>query len=180
MAEKNDDKVISLAERRGEKSQNKAKAEKNAAARAASDAGADASPVPGKMVWLFCPTCKSLEYTEMLMGGGRTHNPCGTIVEEYEADLDLRAEYTIAQVNLERLNILEEIVEGQRQRFEEYKKRLLLAAGKNMQPYEMDDEKLKDLPIAEVDALGLLVSDFFISPARQFKIDEEPPPEDSN
>ncbi|MBF0277521.1 MAG: hypothetical protein HQM13_07020 [SAR324 cluster bacterium] len=58
------------------------------------------APIPGFIIWLHCPKCKSTEYTEVRMTGGRIHK-CGTIVEEAEVAIDVRAEFTIVQRNLE-------------------------------------------------------------------------------
>ncbi len=165
-----DKKVISLSERRRGRPENKPSpsgADPERRHGAGSGAG-DAQPVPGRMIWLHCPTCSTLEYTEVDMAGGRVHNACGTMVEEAEVELDLRAEYTVADINLERLTILEELVEGQRRRYEEYKRRLSQAAGQPLRAYPLDEERLKALPVAEMDALGLLVSHFFQDPARHF------------
>ena len=41
------------------------------------------------------------------MGGGRLHNVCGERVEEVVVDIDARAEFTIAAINLERLKAIE-------------------------------------------------------------------------
>lgn len=171
---KGDKKVISLADRR------RVRTERDSAPATEDSppgAGASLAPIPGRLIWLHCPTCHTVEYTEVQVPGGRVHNACGTRVEEITVELDLRAEYTLAQINLERLNILQEIVEGQRKRYEEYKKRVTLAAGRPPEPYPVNEETLKSLPVAEVDALGLLVSRFFLEPARLFGAEEgsEPP-----
>ena len=81
-------KVISLAERRAEREFRKQN-----------------EPIPGYLVWLHCPTCQTTEYTELRAKGGRLHNKCGTLVEEQEVAIDIRAEYTIVSRNL---HLLEE------------------------------------------------------------------------
>jgi hypothetical protein len=139
--------------------------------RAAADIGAeqaDADPVPGRLIWLYCPTCRTLEYTELAMAGGRVHNVCGTHVQEAPVELDLRAEGSIAQINLERLKILESLLAGQRQRYEEYQRRLNLAAGRKLAPYPAGEGGAAELPVAGVDAFGLLVSRFFHEPDAHF------------
>ena len=40
-------------------------------------------PIMGSLIWLHCPTCSTLEYTEVLALHGRTHK-CGTVVLEEE------------------------------------------------------------------------------------------------
>ena len=104
----------------------------------------------------------------MPMTGGRVHNTCGTQVEEAEVDLDLRAEFTIAGINLERLEILENLLDAQRRKFEEYRNRLTTAAGGQLEPYPISEESLEELPIAGSDAFGLLVSRFFHQPEQRF------------
>lgn len=164
-----DENVISLEERR-----------RQAAGKVAGDADGNAvtaeppdkkdtlpedtapeKPVPGRLIWLHCPNCDTLEYTEMAMSGGRVHNVCGTHVVEAEVELDLRAEHTITRINLERLKILENLLADQSRKFEEYLNRLSLAAGKSLEEYPFSEEMLEKLPIAEVDAFGLLISRFF-------------------
>lgn len=122
---------------------------------------ASEEPVPGRLIWLHCPACDTLEYTEMAMSGGRVHNVCGTHVVEAEVELDLRAEQTITRINLERLKILEKLLAEQSRKFEEYLNRLSLAAGEPLEEYPFSEKMLEKLPIAEVDPFGLLVSRFF-------------------
>ena len=55
--------------------------------------------IEGWLIWLHCPQCNTIEYTEMRMPGGRIHK-CGTLVEEEEIPIDIRAEFTISQRNL--------------------------------------------------------------------------------
>jgi hypothetical protein len=193
-----DPKVISLEERRrgGARARphGRASAQDAAPAQAgeaaapaqageAQPAQADAAPgapapVPGRLIWLYCPSCRTLEYTELELGGGRVHNLCGTQVHEAAVELDLRAEATIAKVNLERLAILEQLLAGQRERYEEYLRRLALAAGRPLEPYPAGPESAAGLPVADVDAFGLLVSRFFHDPAGHFpELAPEPEPE---
>lgn len=159
------DNVISLEERRRKSPPGKrsGKSKEKAAAvpeNTAEISGAE-TPVPGRLIWLHCPTCDTLEYTEMAIAGGRKHNLCGSHVVEKEVELDLRAEHTIAQINLERLNLLENLLVDQRRKFEEYQHRLSLAAGKPLTGYALSEKVLEKLPIAKVDAFGLLISTFF-------------------
>jgi len=139
--------------------------------------------VPGTLIWLYCPTCQTIEYTEVEMPGGRKHNACGTLVQEVPIDLDLRAEYTLARVNLERLEILESLLNSQRTRYEEYQKRINLAAGRRLTPYDTSGDNPDSLGVSGVDALGLLISRFFHNPAGLFpglkepEDDSDPPPE---
>ena len=81
-------KVINLAERRAQR-----------------QARQREEVISGHIIWLHCPTCKTTEYTEVQIPGGRIHNKCGTLVEEKPVPIDIRAEYTIAMRNL---TILEE------------------------------------------------------------------------
>ena len=85
-------KVINLAERRAQR-------ERQAAS----------VPIPGWLGWLHWPKCETTEYTEILMAEGRNHK-CGTLVEEKEVPIDVRAEYTISLRNLE---ILDNLLESQ-------------------------------------------------------------------
>lgn len=187
-----DKKVISLDERRGhpprrhraapspgsgsapeggpppEEAGGPAAPDDRAAGERAGGAARDTRPLPGRLIWLYCPTCGTIEYTELDMAGGRVHNACGTTVQEAPVELDLRAEATIAHINLERLTILESLLAGQRKRYEEYLQRLSLAAGRPVEPYPVRDENATQLPVADVDAFGLLVSRFFHDPAAHF------------
>ncbi|MGK5094810.1 hypothetical protein WDW89_22720 [Deltaproteobacteria bacterium TL4] len=78
--------VISFAERRQER-----------------DVKKKEETLRGYITWLHCPTCKTLEYTELYMAGGRIHK-CGTMVEEKGVEIDVRAEYTICRRNLDTLS----------------------------------------------------------------------------
>lgn len=171
-----DEKVVSLHEWRRQQKQRPADdaaetpGDGGEAQHTGAEAGDEATePVPGHMVWLRCPTCGTLEYTEQQMPGGRVHNACGTQVEEVSEGLDLRAEYTVAELNLERLRMLSELVEQQRARYREYQQRLRQAAGGKLQAYPATEGTLQRLPVARVDGLGLLVSHFLHEPARRFE-----------
>jgi hypothetical protein len=175
------DNIISFADRlrakeeAGTESHAEAGAEEPGRARDTGDAE-QGEALPGKLVWLRCPACDTLEYTEVVMAGGRTHNVCGNQVEEVQLDIDVRAEYTIAELNLERLEILAGAVEAQRQRFREYQERMRLIAGGEVASYPVSEEMLRALPVAEMDAMGLLVSTALHNPARRFESAEEEAP----
>ncbi|OGG97020.1 MAG: hypothetical protein A2508_07075 [Candidatus Lambdaproteobacteria bacterium RIFOXYD12_FULL_49_8] len=143
-------------------------------------------PWEGTLVWLFCPTCDLLEYTEIVAKKGRTHK-CGTQVVERPVDLDLRAELTISLANLVRLEQL--LTETGKTRLKKllsramekslkqvkaveltYIDRLHKAAGIGLTPYEGEMEDLAaKLPIAEKNPLGLWVSQFRYQPDHRFK-----------
>jgi hypothetical protein len=169
------DKVISLAQRRAKR---QAAAPPQPAlppdspvategAPAAAQPTVAPKPLPGQMVWLRCPACGTLEYSELLLPGGRRHK-CGTIVEEAVVDLDVRAEWTVAGVNLSRIDALGRYLEHQRERFTEYQRRLELIAGQRPEPYPLNEDMVKTLPVAEVDALGLFISKALHDPAARF------------
>ena len=82
-------KVINLADRRAKK-ENEARS----------------APIYSVITWLYCPKCKSLEYSELEMPNGRVQKQCGTLVEEEEVEIEVRAEYTISLRNSNRLNEL--------------------------------------------------------------------------
>jgi hypothetical protein len=142
-------------------------------------------PYPGVLVWLYCPACDTVEYTEIIAPHGRTHK-CGSIVKESAVSLDLRAEYTITQFNLSRINeLLEKNKESKLRKLisksldnalialkhseETYISRLHLAAGCQIPPYPGDSESLKErLPIKETNRLGLLISEFRFEPEKRF------------
>ncbi len=132
--------------------------------------------VPGKLTWLHCSSCGTLEYTEQFSPGGRVHNRCGSKVEEAILDVDARAEYTIAQYNLERIRTLTGYLEAQRRRYEEYQERLRRMVGDPGQ-YPMEQDGLAALPVAEVDSLGLLMPTALARPERHF-LREQPPAND--
>ncbi len=138
-------KVINLSEWR---SQSKEKAK------------AKLGPIPGFLVWLHCPTCKTTEYTELRIPGGRVHNKCGTLIQEAEVAIDVRAEYTVSHRNLKILeawqkqnmessnasqkevneivgrakHLLDQLKAGE----QEFQHRLRLIAGKKIEPYPED------------------------------------------
>ncbi len=83
--------------------------------------------------------------------------------------------------------MLQAVLDGQRERFTEYQRRLQLAAGKPLRSYDVTEERVNALPIVEVDGLGLLVSRFFHEPTRHFAEDapteatpDEPPAGDDH
>ncbi len=147
-------------------------------------------PYPGVLVWLHCPKCKTLEYTEIVAPQGRTHK-CNSMIEEVEVQIDLRAEYTITQFNLRRINeLLEQNRESRlrklisksldnalialKQSEETYIERLHLAAGCQIPPYPGEVAKLMDkLPIKEINKLGLIVSEFRHEPEKRFLKDKK-------
>lgn len=177
---KDKDNVISLAERREKKGRAETQdgaeqpgrdAPTAAGAEPEGDSGAGdqgLEPLPGKITWLYCPACKTLQYTEVWIPGGRVHNVCGNQVEQAEVEIDVRAEHTIAEINLERLRMLEQMIAAERGRFEEYQKRLALIAGGPPRPYPLDEATLQRLPVAEVGALGLLAPTALHDPIRRF------------
>ena len=140
----------------------------------------------GKMVWLHCPKCKTLEYTEIISPNGRMHK-CGTLVDEKEVELDLRAELTITEYNLKIIyellkknsgfklvkiisKSLDKALIALKASEEAYRERLLLAAGVVIPPYPEKIELLKDkLPIKDTNKLGLLVSEFRFEPEKRFQ-----------
>ncbi len=142
---------------------------------------------PGKMVWLYCPKCKSLEYTEIISPAGRMHN-CGTRVEEREVELDLRAEITVTEYNLQVIGgllsknsrfklvkilskSLDKALVALKASEETYRDRIVLAAGMNLPPYPGEIEELADkLSIRDTNRLGLLISAFRFEPEKRFDI----------
>lgn len=164
-----EEKVISLDARRRRTAEPAARA----AVPAAQPAPADLPPLPGRLVWLHCRTCGTFEYTELAMPGGRVHNRCGTRVEESALEIDLRAEYTIAEINLERLKSLTTLLEAQRARFLEYQERLRRQGGR-IEPYPLNEESAAKLPIEGIDpVLGLLVPKALAHPERRFAREAE-------
>ncbi len=142
-------------------------------------------PFPGTLVWLHCPICETIEYTEIVAPHGRTHK-CGNVVEEIEVSLDLRAEYTLTQFNLETIaSLLNKNKESRLRRLisksldnalislkqseENYISRLHLAAGCQIPAYPGNLGDLeKHLPIKETNKLGLLASEFRFEPEKRF------------
>ncbi len=145
---------------------------------------------PGVLVWLFCPTCKTMEYTEIVAPTGRTHK-CGTLIEEAEVDLDIRAELTITRFNMEKIDqLLEQNKEFRLVKLfsksldkallalktseETYFERLLISSNYQASPYPFDIEEFKDrLPIKDINKLGLLISEFRFEPKKRFGREEK-------
>lgn len=145
---------------------------------------------PGVMVWLHCPTCKRIEYTEIVAPNGRTHS-CGTLVEEAEVAVDFRAELTIAKKNLERIHELRQSNSGSPlkklmaksmekglknlEMVEEiYIQRIMAASSNQATPYPGDFEAIKEkLPIKETNKLGLYISEFRSEPEKRFSTRSE-------
>ncbi len=137
---------------------------------------------PGRMVWLHCPKCKVVEYTEIVAPHGRKHL-CGTDVEEDVVELDIRAEATIARYNIERIDRLVRgkggFIRGKLfaktmnkafaaiRKSEETYLEILGADGIPSYPGDIEDLKEK-LPIKSVNRLGLLISEFRYKPEDRF------------
>ncbi len=144
-------------------------------------------PVMGYMVWLFCPKCKSIEYSEIVSPYGRVHL-CGTSVEEKEVQLDLRAELTLTLANI---NLLETSI-AKKKKFsirnltnalretyrlllnaeKQYAHRLQLAAynsnhNQPLIPYKSIDLVDKAV-IQEITPMGLYFSTFRYKPEKNF------------
>ena len=150
-------KVINLAERREQKIQKQLH-----------------SPMQGWIVWLKCPKCETREYSELRMPEGRIHK-CGTMVEEHEVEIDIRAELTVSLRNSELISellaksnakgIMKKFLKSERAMLEhlerseeEYRKRLQLMSQQECTPYpeEWDPEE-KGLEIKKMDPLGIPV-----------------------
>ena len=156
----NSAKVINLADRRAKKVDE-----------------ARNAPITGWITWLYCPKCKSLEYTELEMPNGRVHKKCGTLVEEEEVQIDVRAEYTISLRNSKRLDGLfkETKIPGFLKPFAkkgmgmlenlqaaevEYRKRLENIVNGALNPYPDNwDEKLLEMELKMLDPLGLILTE---------------------
>ena len=140
----------------------------------------------GKLVWLRCPTCNTIEYTEIIAPNGRSHS-CGMQVQEVEVEVDFRAELTIINRNLQ---LIEELIAGNKSSplkkmlvktisktlkllkttEEEYLHRINVASNYQAVPYEGSFEELEPkLPIRKRDALGLYLSEFRFAPDQRFK-----------
>ena len=131
--------------------------------------------IEGWLIWLHCPKCKTIEYTELRMPGGRVHK-CGTLVEEEEIPIDVRAEFTISQRNLDKLDELEEkqnsskvmkLVGGRtkstikqlRAREEEYQQRLQNMTSERLNNYpEQWDSKTQGVEITVSEPFGLEIT----------------------
>ncbi|MBI3992550.1 MAG: hypothetical protein HY342_04700 [Candidatus Lambdaproteobacteria bacterium] len=141
-------------------------------------AGADPSPekLPGQLIWLHCPVCNTYEFTELPIPGGRRHRVCGAVVEEVAVDIDVRAEFTIAELNLMRLKELRQMIGEHIARVEEYKVRLGTIAGQTPRPYNINQDTPTALPIAEMDRLGLFISQALHNPQARFAPQGAVPP----
>ena len=153
-------KVINLADRRAKK-----------------DDEARKTPIPGLIVWLYCPKCKSLEYSELEMPNGRVHKPCGILVEEVEVQIDVRAEYTISLRNSKRLDELFKetkipsflkplakrgigMLENLHAAEVEYRKRLENIVNNPINPYPDEwDENSLEMELKTLDPLGLILTE---------------------
>ena len=153
-------KVINLADRRAKKEDE-----------------ARNAPIAGSIVWLHCPKCKTLEYSEILMPDGRVHKKCGTLVEEEEIQIDVRAEYTISMRNSKRLDELFKetkipgfikplakkgigMLENMQAAEKEYRNRLENIAGGSISAYQDEwDEKSLDMDIKILEPLGVILSE---------------------
>ena len=142
-------------------------------------------PEMGILVWLYCPNCKTFQYTESQAPNGRKHK-CGAEVMEIEVPLDLTAENTIC---LKNLSILEELQQQIKEKKEEKgandillrvleycrKEELsmiekLQKASKKKKCLSYSWEDKKKLPIADINPLGLYLSEFRFKPKIRFKI----------
>ena len=153
-------KVINLADRRAKKEDDARKA-----------------PISGWITWLYCPKCRSLEYSELEMPNGRVHKKCGTLVEEEEVEIDVRAEYTISLRNSKLLDELfkETKIPGFLKPFAkkgmgmlenlqaaevEYRKRLGNIVNGAVDPYPDDwDEQSLGMELKTLDPLGLILTE---------------------
>lgn len=143
-------------------------------------------PLLGTMIWLSCPKCKTIEYTEIVAPTGRQHS-CRTQVDEVEIEVDLRAEVTIVLHNLTRLQevmtpkkkgmirklaakALDKALQSLKFSEEVYLARLQQATMQEIKPYEGNMEEIKEkLPIKETNSLGLWISEFRYQPEQRFK-----------
>ncbi len=142
-------------------------------------------PEMGILIWLYCPNCKTLQYTENQASNGRKHK-CGADVMEIEVPLDLTAENTICLKNLSILEELQQQIKEKKEekgandillRILEHCKREELSmieklqkASKNKKCFSYSWEDKKKLPIADVNPLGLYLSEFRFKPEIRFKI----------
>ena len=154
------EKVINLADRRAKK-ENEARN----------------SPIYSVITWLYCPKCKSLEYSELEMPNGRIHKYCGTLVEEEEVEIEVRAEYTISLRNSKRLDELFEdtkipgflkplakkgigMLENLRAAEHEYRKRLENIVDGTIIPYPDEwDENSLEMELKTLDPLGVVLTE---------------------
>ena len=153
-------KVINLADRRAKKEDE-----------------ARNAPIAGWIFWLHCPKCQSLEYSEVEMPDGRVHNKCGTLVEEEEVQIDVRAEYTISLRNSLRLDELFKhtkipgfrkplakkgigMLENLQAVEEEYRKRLKNITGDSVDAYSNDwNEKSLGMELKTLEPLGIILTE---------------------
>jgi len=156
----NSAKVINLADRRAKK-ENEAR---NA-------------PIMAWITWLYCPRCKSIEYSELEMPNGRIHKKCGTLVEEEDVQIEVRAEYTISLRNSKRLEALFNetkipgflkplakkgigMLENLQAAEQEYRKRLENLVDGSLIPYPDDwDEHSLEMQLKTLDPLGLILTE---------------------
>ncbi|MDX2471271.1 MAG: hypothetical protein QNL04_11925 [SAR324 cluster bacterium] len=140
----------------------------------------------GKLVWLFCPVCETIEYSEVVAPNGRSHK-CGTQVEEVEVELDLRAEAYMTHSNLKAIEA--KIKELQKSKLlklsrrgllkaltqlkaseEVYLNKLQMAAHGELLPYVGSLEDVKEkLQIEATDPLGIMISPFRFDPFQRFR-----------
>ncbi len=138
----------------------------------------------GILVWLYCPHCKTLQYTESQAPYGRRHK-CGVDIMEIEVPLDLTAENTICLKNLSILEELQQQIEEKKEKgANDILKRVLehcrkeelsmmeklknISKNKKCLSYSWEDKK--KLPIANINPLGLYLSEFRFKPEIRFKI----------
>lgn len=126
-------------------------------------------PIAGRLYWLYCPVCDSLEYSALAVRGGRRHNPCGTMVQEAEVPLDLREEVTLAELNLERLEALVHLLAGHIERFRTYRRRLEQAAGSPVTTYPPESAAVERMTKRGIDGMGLFSSTFLQQPEMRFR-----------
>lgn len=133
------------------------------------------APIFGNLLWLHCPSCETKEYTELKMAGGRIHK-CGTLVEEVEVPIDIRAEYTISQRNLQilekfpnpaggKLQVLNKwlgtgkILQQIQHNEEEYQRRLGLMTHQKITPYPDDwSPENNGIDFVKVQPSGILIT----------------------
>ncbi len=151
----------------------------------------DLTPIYGILVWLYCPQCKTIEYTALQAPTGRTHR-CGTVVQEKEVELDLRAELTICRYNQkiiqQELNNLQtstwkkianKTVETLLQSYltaeESYEAKLTNPYQEgSLLDYPLNVEEMKEkLPIVKEVQFGILISEFRYTPEKRFGISVE-------
>ncbi len=144
--------------------------------------------VIGTLVWLKCPTCKTIEYTEIIAPNGRAHS-CGSQVLEREVQLDLNAELTITLQNLTLIEdlmktgknsllkklmakSLRKLLKSVKSAEEDYLQRINVASNYQAVPYEGDFKQLESrLPIKKRNELGLYLSEFKFAPGKRFHKD---------